>query len=377
MAVQDPREISRQKGLGVNYSDNSTSNGEKKTTTKDKKSKTNKNTKSLRYPYAMLTDSTDYLKIDIAEYKAPGAKIEGLTTTKDIIDEKGKKVRTEVVASNDSNNNFVKNVGSIAAKTGTASNKGQLKKPLHTIYLPIPQQLSDTSSVNWDNSTLNPIEAFGVAAAGAVMKAESLGGAVAKVGSAVDLLIGKGTAAAQNEQVRQAITAALAGTAVGAAGGNVSGSQLVSRATGQVFNPNLELLFQGVNLRSFPFSFDIFPRNQKEAEVVKEIIRTLKISMAAHKNSTNDAQSGIFISAPRVFQLTYMKGRNKHPFLNKFLPMALTSMNLSYTASNTYSTFYDGTPTHMKLDLVFKELNPIYFEDYVELQISGDQSVGY
>jgi len=372
MAVQDPREISRQKGLGANYVGN-TRNGEKKTTTKDKKSKTNKDTKSLRYPYAMLTDSTDYLKIDIAEYKAPGAKIEGLTTTKDIIDEKGKKVGTEVVASG----GFLKNVGSIAAKTGTASNKGQLKKPLHTIYLPIPQQLSDTSSVNWDNSTLNPIEAFGVAAAGAVMEAESLGGAAAKVGSAVNLLIGKGTAAAQNEQVRQAITAALAGTAVGAAGGNVSGSQLVSRATGQVFNPNLELLFQGVNLRSFPFSFDIFPRNQKEAEVVKEIIRTLKISMAAKKNGTNDAQSGIFISAPRVFQLTYMKGRNKHPFLNKFLPMALTSMNLSYTASNTYSTFYDGTPTHMKLDLVFKELNPIYFEDYIELQISGDQSVGY
>jgi len=375
MAVQDPREISRQKGLGVNYSGNSTSNGEKKTTTKDKKSKTNKNTKSLRYPYAMLTDSTDYLKIDIAEYKAPGATIEGLSKIVPTTNEKGEVTKTTVTAT--SEKDFTAGLKSIAAKTGTSINKGQLKKPLHTIYLPIPQQLSDTSSVNWDNSTLNPIEAFGVAAAGSVMKAGDAANAIANATEAVKLLTEKVGLVAGNDQMRQAITAALAGTAVGALGGNVSGSQLVSRATGQVFNPNLELLFQGVNLRSFPFSFDIFPRNQKEAEVVKEIIRTLKISMAAHKNSTNDGQSGIFISAPRVFQLTYMKGRNKHPFLNKFLPMALTSMNLSYTASNTYSTFYDGTPTHMKLDLVFKELNPVYFEDYIELQISGDQSVGY
>ena len=360
---------------------NNTRRGEKKTTTKNKSTKTNANNKSLRYPYAMLKDSTDYLKIDIAEYKAPGARIEGLVTSRSLTDEKGQaiknekgQIKKEIIASKNFAENFNK---SIAAETGTKSNRGQLKKPLHTIYLPIPQQLSDTNSVNWDNSTLNPIEAFGVAAAGAVMQAEDLGGAVSKASSAVNLLIEKGKAASGSDQIRQAITAALAGTAVGALGGNVSGSQLVSRATGQVFNPNLELLFQGVNLRSFPFTFEFFPRNQKEAEVVKQIIKTLKMSMAAKKNSTNDAQSGIFISAPRVFQLHYMKGRNEHPFLNKFLPMALTSMNLSYTASNTYSTFYDGTPTHIKMDLVFKELNPIYFEDYVDLEDSGDKSVGY
>ena len=166
---------------------------------------------------------------------------------------------------------------------------------------------------------------------------------------------------------------ALAGEAVGLIGGNVSGSQLVSRATGQVFNPNLELLFEGVNIRSFPFSFEFFPRNPKEADQVKRIIRTFKKSMSARKTGTAD----IFIKAPDVFQLTFMKGGSKHPFLNRFLPMALTNMNLSYTGSNTYSTFYDGTPTHMKLDLTFKELNPIYFEDYEALEQAKDTSVGY
>ena len=342
----------------------------------DKKTREKKKNKVLRYPNAMLDSSTDYLKIDIADYVASGAKIDGLVgeTPKVTTGKNGAIEKTEFQASGNFAENYKNN---ITLKTGTESNKAGLKKPLHTIYLPIPQQLSDTNSVNWDNSTLNPIEAFGVAAAGAVMQAGDAANAVATASKAVEIITGKLGDIASDPNMRNAITAALAGTAVGALGGNVSGSQLVSRATGQVFNPNLELLFQGVNLRSFPFSFNIFPRNQKEAEIVKEIIRTLKMSMSARKNSTNNAQSGIFISAPRVFQLTYMKGRNKHPFLNKFLPMALTSMNLSYTASNTYSTFYDGTPTHMKLDLVFKELNPIYFEDYQDLMKLGDNSVGY
>ena len=103
--------------------------------------------------------------------------------------------------------------------------------------------------------------------------------------------------------------------------------------------------------------------------MVKRIIRTLKQSMLAKRD---EGGGKIFIAAPDIFQLTYMKGNRKHPFLNSFLPMALTNINISYTGSNTYSTFYDGTPTHMRMDLTFKELNPIYAEDY-----NGVGGVGY
>ena len=45
----------------------------------------------------------------------------------------------------------------------------------------------------------------------------------------------------------------------------------------------LELLFKGVNLRSFPYSITFSPRNPKEeSDVVKRIIRAFKMqSMAA------------------------------------------------------------------------------------------------
>jgi hypothetical protein len=374
MAVQDPREISRQKGLGANYVGN-TRSGEKKTSVQSKKKeKGAKEDKILRYPYRMLDSNTDYLKIQIASYEAPGLNFGGKGIDEIVKYDPGEK---------DDKGNITRKTSlelsadSFQLRTGTESNAANLKNPKHTIILPIPQQLSDTAAISWNDSSLNPAEAFGVATTGAIMRAGDPAEAINIAKSAVDALIGKGGLAIKDEQIRSAITAALAGQAIGALGGNVSGNQLVSRATGQVFNPNLELLFEGVNLRSFPFSFEFFPRNAKEADQVKRIIRVFKKSMSARKNTNNAAQSGIFISAPDVFQVTYMKGRNPHPFLNKFLPMALTNINLTYTGSNTYSTFYDGTPTHMKMELTFKELNPIYFEDYENLQNSGDNSVGY
>lgn len=347
MAVQDPREISRQKGLGENYVGN-TRNGEKKTTEEDKKSGKDKTSKSLRYPYAMLQDSTDYLKIEIAEYKAPGLNLNNVSTKEKYLDDSGKLTEGTIL-----NKNF-------SLEQGSKKQDFSKKNIKNTIYLPIPQQLSDSTSVNWDPGGLNPIEAFGVAATSGLM-----GGNF----DAVQALINSSSSIIGNDNIMKAAVTALAGMAVGGLGGNVSGSQLVSRATGQVFNPNLELLFEGVNIRSFPFSFEFFPRNQKEAEEVKKIIRSLKESMSARKSG---GTGEIFISAPDVFQLTYMKGRKKHPFLNTFLPMALTSVNLSYTGSGAYSTFHDGTPTHIKMDLVFKELNPVYYEDY-----KGISGVGY
>ena len=37
-----------------------------------------------------------------------------------------------------------------------------LKNVKHTILLPIPEQISDTTQISWGEGTLNPAEAFGI-----------------------------------------------------------------------------------------------------------------------------------------------------------------------------------------------------------------------
>ena len=50
-------------------------------------------------------------------------------------------------------------------------------------------------------------------------------------------------------------------------------------------------------------------------------------------------------------------------------------MGVDYTAAGTYATYEDTTPVQMSLTLSFKELNPIYAEDYETEE--GKIGVGY
>jgi len=314
--------------------------------------------KSLRYPYARLNNDSDYLKIQILEFEAPSFDLSGLfnENAELLTDPKDKNKKL-----GDFDGSLIKDNANFALPTisdRTNQNAFSKKKIKHTIHLPIPEQISDTTQISWGEGRLNPAEAFGISFANKFQDnpQKALEGALKALQQ-----LGTGI---QSEQARRAIQNALSATAIGTLGGNVSANQLISRATGQIFNPNLELLFDGVGLRNFQFNFDFFPRNRVEADQVIMIIRTLKKSMSAKKNQKGDNTKGVFISSPDLFKLTYMKGNNLHPFLNSFKPMALVDMQMNYTGSNTYSTFYDGMPTHLQMSLAFKELNPIYAEDY-------------
>ena len=39
-------------------------------------------------------------------------------------------------------------------------------------------------------------------------------------------------------------------------------------------------------------------------------------------------------------------------------------MATNYTGEGVYATYDDATPISMQLDLTFKEIEPIYFDDY-------------
>ena len=162
----------------------------------------------------------------------------------------------------------------------------------------------------------------------------------------------------------------LAASAASVFGGNVSINQVLARESGQILNPNMELLFNGVTLRTFRFSFKMTPRDATEAQQIKYIIRSLKKNMAA-KSGGKDKNT--FLTTPNIFELRYRSGNNNHPFLHKFKPCALTDMAVNYTGENVYATYGDGTPISMTMDLTFKELVPIYDLDYEDL----DTTVGY
>ena len=242
------------------------------------------------------------------------------------------------------------------------------------IELPMPQEINDSNSVTWGDDRVNAIELAGLAVAQQMMK-DGVVDSIDNAQKAIRALNAGIKIPGLNDDTQNAIRAAISGAAVGQLGGNISAQSVVTRATGQILNNNLELLFKGVNLRSFPYSITFSPRNPKESRVVKSIIRSLKMSMAAKAGEFNGGAQGIFLKSPDVFQLRYLRDGRDHPFLNRFKLCALTGLNLNYTNAGTYSSYEDGTPVNIRMDVTFKEINPIYFEDY--LQNDSGKGVGY
>ena len=254
-----------------------------------------------------------------------------------------------------------------------------LKTHKYYIELPMPQEVADQNAVTWGDDRMNAIEIAGLAIAQDIMAgggSSGDGSRVQRSQEAIRAFLEGVNIDGLNSQTTNAIRAAISGAAVGALGSNVSPSSVIARSTGQILNNNLELLFQGLNLRTFPYSITFSPRSKDESDVVKAIIRSLKMSMAPKAGEFNGSSAqGIFLKSPDVFQLEYLKDGEPHPFLGRMKLTALTGMNVNYTNSGTYASYEDGTPVNIRMDLTFKEINPIYHEDYAEKD-SGS-GVGY
>tara|TARA_B100001989_G_scaffold184292_1_gene134195 strand:+ start:69 stop:1190 length:1122 start_codon:yes stop_codon:yes gene_type:complete len=247
---------------------------------------------------------------------------------------------------------------------------------LYYVELPIPQDVNDSNTVTWGDSSLNILQLAGLNIASGLLN--SPGATFNELrGLITDGMLD--ASSGLTPELRNSLSTIIAGTAIDNLGGQIRPNTALGRATGEILNTNLELLFDSVNLRSFPFTITFSPRNEKESMRVKHIIRAFKSSMAAKRKTPREEspQGGIFLKAPDVFQLRYLHNGKEHPFLNSFKHCALTGMSVNYTNAGTFASYSDGTPVSIQMNLTFKELNPIYQEDYEEFSANDSLGVGY
>ena len=329
--------------------------------------------KVFAYPLGRDTrDSEDTLLIKAIEYVPPksgaglGVRIEnedGSLTDLGDNSVEGKKAigKASVKIQNESMTDRMRN--------GFASDSSFKEGIKYYVHLPIPANVNDTSACQWGADTMNFFEMAGLGIGAALIGQED---GAATQAAVMQTMTGNLNIPGLNPDLRKAFTASVSGLALNALGSNVSARSVLSRSTGQVLNSNTELLFEGVALRTFPFDMTFTPRSPEEAKVVKDIIRSFKKSMSARQNGEGGK---MFLGAPDIFLLRYLHQGKDHPFLNSFKPCALTQLTTNYTGAGVYSTYNDGTPVQVKLRMVFKEINPIYQEDYDESE--AGPGVGY
>lgn len=298
-----------------------------------------------RYPLTKLTTSDDYLKITFLEYKAPGL---------------GYSPGTLSLRSSDD----------VYANVGDTNDK---PKVWGTVILPIPDDIKDSNSVSWGQGSMGPLQAAAAAVGEGLLSSRNFEDIKSNVAAGLEKFLGAASSGTTQRMTKGAIVGLMANIL---SGKNTETSEFTSRFAGAVFNSNIELLFSGITLRQpFTFAYDIVPRSEREAAEVKNIIKKFKIHSAAKKGTVAEGAAGLFLKAPEVFKIEYMSGGSPHPYLNRFKMCALMNITVNYTGSGTYATYSDATPVHMIMALTFRELTPIYAEDYETG--TGSQGTGF
>jgi hypothetical protein len=221
-----------------------------------------------------------------------------------------------------------------------------------SVTLPIQPSITDSNTVDWSGLQLNALDAFVASASFNLMNT-----------SGPEQFFSTGANILQDAMKELSSQNGMSATKLFLAQEAAGIQGLLSRATGSVINPNLELLFNGPQLRSFSFTFRMSPRSEKEATIVKNIIRFFKQGMSVKTTSSN-----VFLKSPNVFDIKYKTADRNHPSINRIKTCALIGCDVDYTPDGTYMTFNDGarTMTSYGMSLRFSELDPIYDKDYNE-----------
>ena len=262
------------------------------------------------------------------------------------------------------------------------SNGGQAWNKFDEVILNVPQKVVESIGQSWRNSTLGP-------EVGAIMTGQlSPGGnLLGLTGRVIQRMVEN----ALMDQTTQAMGK------LGAS--NLSENSILSGTSGIIYNPNMEVLYDGPQFRQFNFQFVLFAKSGDDAKNIHKIVRffqkasvptgegatvnsSLVSGVIGSSTAVNAASSvaqalpdiikgnasgaigtlvtgvagGIgtsigagftgtalftgdtrFITQPPFVQLTFKRGSDQHPYILPTKPCAINNLSIDYTPSGNYT----------------------------------------
>lgn len=126
-----------------------------------------------------------------------------------------------------------------------------------------------------------------------------------------------------------------------------------SAATGLAANPKKEQVFGGVDFRTFQVEYQFFPRSAPEAENVQRIIKQFKYHMHPEFKDSNNF---VYVY-PSEFDIFYYQNGKENLNIHRHTSCVLTEMSINYTPNGAFTTFDNGMPTQINVQMSFRELS--------------------
>ena len=183
---------------------------------------------------------------------------------------------------------------------------------------------------------------------------------------------------------------------------NLNANGILSASGGIVYNPNMEILYNGPDFRRFNFQFGMFTKSKEDAKAIRKIVDWWKrashpaktILAAAAAQSGSESQRSVpnwrfnpngqsnsnkpgwgfgdksrFIIQPPLVVMTYKRGAYDHPFIQPLLPAAVTNLSIDYTPTGNYTVldnieeWDEATTVAVSISVSLTELRNIFLED--------------
>lgn len=178
------------------------------------------------------------------------------------------------------------------------------------------------------------------------------------------------TAASGALSIAAASIGAIVGGAAGAAGAtarigaitdSAAGLAQFAGQVGQVvfnrpINPKVEVLYANTMQREHRFDFIFAPSSEKESESLRSIIRTLRYHAAPELSQALGGAGSFFWIPPAEFDIAFYHRGEENTKIPRINTCALTQIDVSYSPNGAWTTFYDGFPTQIRMQLAFREV---------------------
>jgi hypothetical protein len=233
------------------------------------------------------------------------------------------------------------------------------KTSQRSVVLYMPEDISTGYKANWSGKAFSNIGRDALITAGS----GNLGDALTNAANTINDGIGT--------QLIPMSGAKLVSEAISkVTGEQMSNDDIFGATRGVILNPNVELLFGGTDLRNFQLNYKLVPRNQPEANTIKEIIKVFKKAMLPKFSSGTEFNlvkgqnvANNFIRVPNFCRVSFMKGGQINTNVTQYKMCAITQVDINYTPDGAYATYNDGSMVAIQLSLAFQESKLIFSEE--------------
>jgi len=215
-----------------------------------------------------------------------------------------------------------------------------------SLYLPLPEQMLDSTNVKIAGTELGGVGNFTSRAAQTFSGTDILG----NIKSTLQNL--------DTEAIASSVGALMAKQALTTVG--LQGAQQgIEAGLGTTFNPYAALTFEGVNLKNYTWNWVLAPKNRVETRTLHAIIKRLKINSLPYYKSLAGSSGRVFLGYPNVC-LPIISGVNT--LVMK--PCMVSNINVDYGGGGELAFLEGGDPAAVKIELTLQEMQIWTREDY-------------